>query len=91
MTPDPVLTECLERLVAGEDLSRDLVERAVGVMMDGEASEVQVAAFLTALRAKGVTATPAALRVCAQAPSEPRRGQEAPPSASTTSVAIPVR
>jgi len=57
MTPDPVLTECLERLVAGEDLSRDLVERAVGVMMDGEASEIQVAAFLTALRAKGVTAT----------------------------------
>ncbi len=56
MTPDPVLTECLESLVAHRDLSRDQVGRAVGVMMDGQASDVQIAAFLTALRAKGVTA-----------------------------------
>ncbi|MGB1802701.1 MAG: anthranilate phosphoribosyltransferase [Miltoncostaeaceae bacterium] len=56
MTPDPVLTECLEVLVDGGDLSRTQAERAVGVMMDGAAGEVQMAAFLTALRAKGVTA-----------------------------------
>lgn len=57
MTPDPVLTECLEALVDGRDLTRDQAERAVGVIMDGAASEVQIAAVLTALRAKGVTAT----------------------------------
>lgn len=57
MTPDPVLTEVLEDLVAHRDLSRDQMERAVGVIMDGQASEVQVAAVLTALRSKGVTAT----------------------------------
>ena len=56
MTPDPVLTECLEVLVDGGDLSRTQAERAVGVMMDGAAGEVQMAAFLTALRAKGATA-----------------------------------
>jgi anthranilate phosphoribosyltransferase len=57
MTPQPVITECLEALVAGQDLTRDQVLQAVGVVMDGEASEVQIAAFLTALRGKGVTAT----------------------------------
>jgi len=56
MSPDPVLTECLEVLVDGGDLSRSQAERAVGVMMDGAAGEVQMAAFLTALRAKGATA-----------------------------------
>lgn len=56
MTPDPVLTGVLEDLVAHRDLSRDQMERAVGVIMDGGASEVQVAAVLTALRSKGVTA-----------------------------------
>lgn len=57
MTPDPVLTDCLEALVDGRDLTRDQAERAVGVIMDGQAGEVQIAAVLTALRAKGVTAT----------------------------------
>ena len=57
MTPDPVLTECLEALVDGRDLTRLQAERAVGVIMDGQAGEVQIAAVLTALRAKGVTAT----------------------------------
>ena len=57
MTPQPVITECLEALVAGHDLSLDQVRSAVGVLMDGQASEVQIAAFLTALRGKGVTAT----------------------------------
>lgn len=57
MTPDPVLTECLEALVEGHDLTRDQAEGAVGVIMDGQASDVQIAAVLTALRAKGVTAT----------------------------------
>jgi len=57
MTPDPLLTECLEALVGGQDLTREQAERAVGVIMDGQAGEVQVAALLTALRAKGVTAT----------------------------------
>ena len=57
MTPQPVITGCLEVLVAGGDLSREQVQDALGVIMDGEASEVQIAAFLTALRGKGATAT----------------------------------
>lgn len=57
MTPQPVITECLEALVVGHDLTRVQVMDAIGVIMDGEASEVQVAALLTALRGKGTTAT----------------------------------
>lgn len=57
MTPQPVITECLEALVAGRDLSRAQVIDAIGVVMDGQASEVQIAALLTALRGKGATAT----------------------------------
>jgi anthranilate phosphoribosyltransferase len=54
--PHPVLTEAIERLLAGEDLGRDGAAAALDVIMAGEAEEVQTAAFLVGLRAKGETA-----------------------------------
>lgn len=47
----------LERLVAGHDLEVSEAESAMQALMHGAASEVEVAAFLTALQAKGVTGT----------------------------------
>ncbi|MSO44397.1 MAG: anthranilate phosphoribosyltransferase [Thermoleophilia bacterium] len=55
MTPDPVLTETLERLLKGEDLGREGAARAVGAIMGGEVADAQIAGFLIALRAKGET------------------------------------
>lgn len=46
-----VLTELLE----GEDLSVSQAEWAMGAFMGGAATDAQIAAFLVALRAKGVT------------------------------------
>ncbi len=54
--PDPVLTDAMERLLAGEDIGRAGAQVAVGVIMDGQAEDAQVAGFLIALRAKGETA-----------------------------------
>lgn len=45
----------LGALVAGESLSRDDARQAMAQVMAGEASEAQIAAFVTALRAKGET------------------------------------
>ena len=47
--------EAIDRLIRGEDLSADETEDAMGFIMSGEASPVQIAAYLTALRAKGET------------------------------------
>jgi anthranilate phosphoribosyltransferase len=54
--PDPILTEAIERLLAGDDIGRAGAQAAVGVVMDGEAEDAQVAGFLIALRAKGESA-----------------------------------
>jgi anthranilate phosphoribosyltransferase len=56
MTPDPVLTEAMERLLDREDIGREGAARAVGVIMDGGADDAQIAGFLIALRAKGESA-----------------------------------
>jgi anthranilate phosphoribosyltransferase len=56
VTPDPVLSEAMERLLRGEDIGRDGAARAVGVIMDGGAEDAQIAGFLIALRAKGESA-----------------------------------
>jgi anthranilate phosphoribosyltransferase len=53
--PNPVLTDAIERLANGEDLSSDEAARVLGEVMEGNASEAQSAAFLIALRAKGET------------------------------------
>lgn len=45
----------LAELTAGRDLAATEMERAVGMIMDGEATGAQVGAFLAALRMKGET------------------------------------
>jgi len=50
------LNSALETLSAGRSLSSSETRGAVSMMLDGEASEAAIAAFLTALRIKGETA-----------------------------------
>lgn len=45
----------LEDILAGRELSSETAVAVMGSMMDGEASDVEIAAILVALRAKGVT------------------------------------
>jgi anthranilate phosphoribosyltransferase len=53
--PNPVLTDAIDRLASGADLSADDAARVLVEVMEGNASEAQSAAFLIALRAKGET------------------------------------
>jgi anthranilate phosphoribosyltransferase len=53
--PEASWPHVLSALLAGTDLSAERSEWAMGQIMDGEASPVQVAGFLVALRAKGET------------------------------------
>ena len=53
--PNPVLTDAIDRLAAGEDLDADGAGAVLREIMEGRASEVQTAGFLIALRAKGET------------------------------------
>jgi anthranilate phosphoribosyltransferase len=54
--PDERLTAAIERLLAGEDLGADEAAAALEVILAGEAEDIQTAAFLVALRAKGESA-----------------------------------
>jgi anthranilate phosphoribosyltransferase len=53
--PNPVLTEAIDRVASGADLSADDAAAVLREVMDGAASEAQAAAFLIALRTKGET------------------------------------
>jgi anthranilate phosphoribosyltransferase len=53
--PSPLLTEAIDRLADGQDLSAEEAARVLHEVMDGSASEAQTAAFLIALRTKGET------------------------------------
>ena len=53
--PNPVLTEAIDALASGHDLSADQAAATLAEIMGGEASEVQIAGVLVALRAKGET------------------------------------
>ena len=53
--PNPVLTEAIDRLAGGQDLSAEEAERVLSEVMDGNATETQTAALLIALRTKGET------------------------------------
>ncbi len=48
--------EVIGRLMKGESLSREDAGAAMGEIMEGQASEAQMAAFIVSLRAKGETA-----------------------------------
>ena len=54
--PSEILSESIDRLLAGEDLGREGAARALEAVMSGDAGEAQTAGFLIALRAKGESA-----------------------------------
>jgi len=47
----------LHRVAAGTDLSSEEAHQAMGVLLEGQASEAEIAGFLVALKMKGETAT----------------------------------
>lgn len=49
------MKKAIEQVVAGKDLSREEAERAMSIMLGGEATQAQIGSFLTALRMKGET------------------------------------
>lgn len=49
------MKDFIEKLVDGEDLTADEAANAMKTVMSGEASDAQIASFLTALRIKGET------------------------------------
>ncbi|HYU57732.1 MAG TPA: anthranilate phosphoribosyltransferase [Actinomycetota bacterium] len=55
-SPEPPLwPDVLGRLVRREDLPVELVERAMAAILEGQATDAQIAGFAVALRAKGET------------------------------------
>lgn len=52
---DSMIQEALEKIVAGEDLSRAEAESAMEQILCGQSSDAQIAGLLTALRIKGET------------------------------------
>ena len=54
--PHPVLRSAIDRLAQREDLDVQEAEEVLRVIMAGEATDVEIAAFLIALRTKGETA-----------------------------------
>lgn len=53
--PNEVLTKAIEALASHRDLSTEETAEVLAQIMSGEASEVQISAFLVGLRAKGET------------------------------------
>jgi len=53
--PQPTWPDLLTALLAGEDLTAEDTRWAMGTVMRGEATPVQLAGFLVALKAKGLT------------------------------------
>ncbi len=55
MTPNDVLTRAIDEVASGSHLTADHASAVLDEIMEGRAGEVQAAAFLIALRAKGET------------------------------------
>ncbi len=53
--PHPLLTQAIDALASGRSLSADDTAGVLAVVMAGDASDAQIAAFLIALRTKGET------------------------------------
>jgi anthranilate phosphoribosyltransferase len=53
--PEPTLTKAIDALASGHDLPMEQAAAVLRVIMEGNASETQIAAFLIALRTKGET------------------------------------
>jgi anthranilate phosphoribosyltransferase len=54
-SPPDLLTDSIDALAAGQDLSLEASAAVLAEIMGGNASEIQIAAFLIALRTKGET------------------------------------
>jgi anthranilate phosphoribosyltransferase len=54
-TPSELLTQSIDALASGQDLSLEDTAAVLSEIMAGNASEIQIAAFLIALRTKGET------------------------------------
>jgi len=54
--PHPTITQAIDAVASGRDLSADEAATVLAVIMAGEASEVEIAGLLIGLRAKGETA-----------------------------------
>ncbi|HEX4363633.1 MAG TPA: anthranilate phosphoribosyltransferase [Solirubrobacteraceae bacterium] len=55
MVPEPVLTQAIDKVASGRDLTVDEAAELLEVIMAGAASEAQIAGILIALRTKGET------------------------------------
>jgi len=53
--PNPTLTEAIDALASGRDLTADEAAAVLREIMAGDASEVEIAGFLVGLRTKGET------------------------------------
>jgi anthranilate phosphoribosyltransferase len=53
--PNPVLTKAIDAAASGRDLGGEQAAEVLAEIMAGDASDVEIAAFLIALRAKGET------------------------------------
>ncbi|MGH2834173.1 MAG: anthranilate phosphoribosyltransferase [Solirubrobacteraceae bacterium] len=53
--PNAILTQAIDAVASGRDLSADEAAEVLAEIMRGEVSEVQIAGFLVALRTKGET------------------------------------
>src|ERR671926_1180685 len=53
--PHPTITKAIDAVAGGRDLSAAEAEEVLAVIMAGDASEVEIAGFLIALRTKGET------------------------------------
>lgn len=53
--PNDILTRAIDEICGGTHLTADHTSAALAEIMEGRASEVQTAAFLISLRAKGET------------------------------------
>jgi anthranilate phosphoribosyltransferase len=53
--PNPVLTKAIDAVASRRDLSQQETSEVLAEIMHGEVSEIQIAAFLIALRTKGET------------------------------------
>ena len=53
--PNPVITKAIDRLMRRQDLSVEDISAVLAEIMDGNASEVETAGVLVALRTKGET------------------------------------
>ena len=53
--PNPVITKAIDRLMSRKDLSAEETSAVLAEIMEGNASEIETAGVLVALRTKGET------------------------------------